>query len=127
MQDRMFLLEYARRGPIAFVPEVLVLVGRGRSDHITKPASTLKAYEMILDKNADDFARWPDLKSLYHVRASREASIVRDLRGSVRHMRKARMAETPTLGRHLEFVLGLLLGEKGLSVYSHIRGSGGYG
>lgn len=126
MQERGFLLEYARRGEIAFIPEVLVRVDRSGSEHVASSKSTLLAYEMMLELYRDDMERWPDVKSQYHVRASREAAVMHERRRALHHFQSARRAQRPTLGQHFEFALGMTLGYAGLATYTRLRGRHGY-
>lgn len=126
MQDRVFLIEYAKRGSVVFVPEVLLRVGRGRSDHITKPRATMLAYEGILDIFSADFEEWPDLRSHYLIRAAREALIIRNIQRAVGHFSSARAVGSVGVWEWLEFLLGLFFGYRGLAVYTRLRGRHGY-
>lgn len=126
MQDRVFVIEYAKQGSVVFVPEVLLRVGRGRSDHITKPRSTMLAYERILDMFEPEFEEWPDLRSHYLIRAAREALIIRELSRGTSHFKLALREGNVSIGERLEFLLGLLFGYKGLAAYTRLRGRHGY-
>lgn len=127
LEDRDFLLQYARLGTVALVRESLVRVGRGRSDHLATPEKALRSYELMLNKYRTDFAKWPDLRALYHRRASREAAILRLKQLSAEHFRLARRAQPATMGDYLQFSLGLAFGYNGLAAYTRLRRKSGYG
>lgn len=126
MQDRVFLIDYARHGEVVFISESLVRVGRGRRDHITNPRATMLAYEGILRLLDEDLLKWPDVRSYYHVRAAREALILRDRGRALAHLKLARSSSGIGWGVKLEFLLGYALGYPGLAVYTRLRGRHGY-
>lgn len=125
-EDWMFLLDMSKHGLVAFVPEALVEVTRGRNDHLANPANALAGFERILETRRSELGPHPDLVSLYHVRASREAAAMRNLRASINHMKAANRMERPPLSRFVEFGLGLALGRTGHSLFTRLRGRRGY-
>jgi len=126
MQDRVYLIEYAKHGAVVFVPELLLRVGRGRSDHITKPRATMMAYEEILKLYQAELDPYPDLQAFYHVRVAREALIIGEREKARHSFAAAWRANRVGVGPSVEFILGYLFGYRGLAAYTRLRGAHGY-
>lgn len=126
MQDRVFLIDYSRHGDVVFVPEVLLRVGRGRSDHITKPRATMRAYLDIMRLFDEELGQDPELLAHYHVRIAREALILRERKLAFDQFAQARRLVKLRPGSYIEWLLGFFFGYRGLAAYTRLRGAHGY-
>lgn len=124
MVERDFKLQYARRFRFDFVDDVLVDVQRGRSDHVANPRNALASYERYLKTYAEDLDRWPDIRAHYHWQAGREAVKCGDRRAALRYFRYAASSGHRAPRMWWDAALGLLLGENGLRISSHLSSMG---
>lgn len=115
LEERDYVLSCLANGSlVGILPEELVVVTRGRSDHVANPQGAAKAWERYLDKYEADLSGHPDLRSWYHFRAAREF-LVAGQRGSARtHFPEAMKSDGSRRAMHL--ALGWLAGVKGLAL-----------
>lgn len=119
LEERDYVLSCLENGSlVGIIPEELVVVTRGRSDHVANPRGAATAWERYLDKYETDLAGHPDLHSWYHFRAAREY-LVAGQRWSVRaHFRDA--IKLHGLRRSIHLALGWLAGVKGFAIAQKI-------
>jgi glycosyltransferase involved in cell wall biosynthesis len=104
----------ANGSEIVVLPEVLVLVRRGRDDHLATPRLTARAWEAFIDKYPSEFGAYPKLLAWYSYRAARDHLKSRNIRGALHHVPAALSEERGKRLLHLLF--GMIGGRVGLAV-----------
>lgn len=113
--ERDFVLScLANDSLLAVLPELLVTVNRGRSDHVANPINAAAAWELYLSKYARELSNDQDLLSFYHYRAAREHLVARQPGSASSHVRPALGSNRVRRSFHLS--LGLPFGIRGLAV-----------
>ncbi len=114
LEERDFLLSCLAEGQRVIVaPQVLAQVRRNRDDHVASPHRAAVAYELLLDKYAEEMVETPEIAAFYHFRAAREHLIDRNLASGIRHGRSA--LHDHTQRRLIHLILGAVAGAKGLA------------
>lgn len=113
--ERDFVLSCLSNGSTGgILPDELVVVTRGRSDHVANAQSATRAWDRYLTKYGTELAANDELRSWYHFRAARESLVAgrrSDLRAHVSEALEFRRGR-----RSVHLALGWVAGGRGLAV-----------
>jgi glycosyltransferase involved in cell wall biosynthesis len=113
--ERDYIIRCLSNGSLVGVlPEVLAVVSRGRSDHVANPVRASAAWEVYLQKYADELSSQDELRSWFHFRAAREHIIAgQRRRARVHYLHGLR---NNTVRRLVHLSLGEMTGSKGFAL-----------